>query len=262
MNTRTQPSFFISHGSPMMAVENSATSNFIAGLDKTIEKPDAIIVFSAHFDLRKDIVITSGLAPKTIHDFYGFPQELYDIKYPASGSPELAKKIANRFESYGLKPILSDEQGWDHGVWIPLILMYPDADIPVVQVSINSLLGAEVNYRYGEILSDFRDNNILIIGSGGISHNLREVFNPVPDKDRVTKVTAFTDWINNKLLQQDKNAMFHYLDEAPFTQFNHPSQDHFLPLMAAWGASNAAKGERIHQGMEFEILALDAFRFD
>ncbi len=261
MNTTKQPTFFISHGSPMMAIENSATSHFIADLDKTIERPDAIIVFSAHFDLQKDIVITSGRSPKTIHDFYGFPQELYDLEYPAPGNPELANRIAQRFEAHGLKPILSDEQGWDHGVWIPLRLMYPDADIPVVQVSINSALGAEVNYRYGEILSGFREENILIIGSGGISHNLREVFNPAPDKNRVQKVEMFTEWVHDKLASRDTDALFHYLEQAPHTLFNHPTQEHFLPIMAAWGASGAGTGERIHKDAEFEILALDAYRF-
>ncbi|RQW64755.1 DODA-type extradiol aromatic ring-opening family dioxygenase [Vibrio viridaestus] len=262
MSTVKQPTFFISHGSPMMAVENSATSHFIKDLANTIEKPKAIIVFSAHFDLRKGIVITSGSAPKTIHDFYGFPQELYDMEYSAPGDPELAKRIAQKFEAHGLKPMMSDEQGWDHGVWIPLSLMYPNADIPVVQVSINSLLGAEVNYRYGEMLADFRDENILIIGSGGVSHNLREVFNPVPDKNRVGKVEEFTGWIKEKLEQNDQSSLFNYMEQAPHVFFNHPSQEHFLPLMAAWGASNATPGKRIHKDSEYEILALDAYRFN
>jgi len=262
MSITKQPTFFLSHGSPMMAVENSPTSQFIKNLSNTIEKPKAIIVFSAHFDLQKDIVITSSQAPKTIHDFYGFPQELYDITYSASGEPQLAERIAKQFASHGLQPILSDEQGWDHGVWIPLKLMYPHADIPVVQISINSQLGAEVNYRYGEIISAFRDENILIIGSGGISHNLREVFNPVPDKNRHLKVDTFTDWIKEKIETRDTSAMFNYLTEAPYSQFNHPTQEHFLPLMAAWGASKGISGKQIHKEIEFDILALDSYQFD
>jgi 4,5-DOPA dioxygenase extradiol len=255
-----QPALFISHGSPMMAIEESKTSRFLQSLGKSLNKPKAIVMFSAHFDLTSDIVITSGENPKTIHDFYGFPAPLYDLQYPAPGLPELAKQIAKRFQDAGLEPKLDTQQGWDHGLWIPLRLMFPLADIPVVQVSINSLLGARHNYEYGKLLASLRDENILIIGSGNVSHNLREFFNPTPSSEK--RVKTFTSWVNNKLSLGQVSALLNYMDEGPDVLFNHPTQEHFLPLIAAMGASETGRGEVIHQDIERGILGMDAYRFE
>tara|TARA_R110001583_G_scaffold52393_2_gene162795 strand:+ start:3913 stop:4689 length:777 start_codon:yes stop_codon:yes gene_type:complete len=255
-----QPALFISHGSPMMAIEESKTSRFLQSLGKSLNRPKAIVMFSAHFDLTSDIVITSGETPKTIHDFYGFPAPLYDLQYPAPGSPELAKQIAKRFQDAGLEPKLDAQQGWDHGLWIPLRLMFPAADIAIVQVSINSALGASQNYRYGKLLASLRDENILIIGSGNVSHNLREFFNPSPGSEK--RVQAFTDWVNEQISIGQVASLLNYVDEAPDVPFNHPTQEHFLPLITALGASETVRGERIHQDLERGILAMDAYRFD
>lgn len=256
-----QPSLFVSHGSPMMAVEDSKTSAFLRRLGKQLTRPDAIVVFSAHFDLPDDIVITAGENPETIHDFYGFPEQLYTIHYTAPGSPRLAEDIAGRFMQAGLSPVLDKRRGWDHGVWIPLRLMFPEAIIPVVQISINSRLGAQRNFEYGQLLASLRDSNILIIGSGGISHNLREMFNPQPTPDRVAMVEAFTGWIDQKLGSADVPALLNYMDEAPFVRFNHPTQEHFLPLIAALGSSKNGSAKKIHQDTEYDILAMDAYLF-
>mgnify|MGYP001470702274 CR=1 FL=1 len=262
MNNEKQPVFFVSHGSPMMAVETSITSQFLQRLGKDFAPPKAIVVFSAHFDLNEDIVITSGKAPSTVHDFYGFPQALYQINYNAPGSPVLAEEIASRFKQAGYKPNLSAAQGWDHGVWIPLRLMYPEANIPVVQVSINSHLDPQTNYNYGALLASLRDEGVMIIGSGGVSHNLRELFNPNPTSNRVEKVQTFVSWVNHKLGAGDKQAMLNYLNEAPHVMFNHPTQEHFVPLIAVLGASDGDKAINIHTATENEVLALDAYKFN
>ncbi|HEY5715229.1 MAG TPA: class III extradiol ring-cleavage dioxygenase [Psychromonas sp.] len=261
MNTVKAPAFFISHGSPMMAVEKSKTSLFLQQLGLSLTRPKAIVVFSAHFDNARDIVISGGQSPNTIHDFYGFPDELYDIEYNAPGSPALADKIAVLFTQQGLNPVVDRERGWDHGVWIPLRLMYPDADIPVVAISINSGLGAKVNYQYGQILAPLREQGVMIIGSGGISHNLREVFSSAPSVNRVARVKTFTTWVKDKLAAADIKALINYQNEAPDVFFNHPTQEHFIPLFAALGSSDFTFAKQIHTDIEYEILAMDAYQF-
>jgi 4,5-DOPA dioxygenase extradiol len=256
-----QPTFFISHGSPMIGIEKSKTSDFLQQLGKEISRPNAIVVFSAHFDRPQGIVISSGLTPKTIHDFYGFPKALYDIKYNAPGSPLLAQKIMGLFQQAGIQPILDSEQGWDHGVWMPLKLMYPEADIPVVAISINSQLSAKEHYEYGQLLSELRKHNVLIIGSGGISHNLRELSNPNPSANRVVRMELFIAWVHDKLLTGDLKALLNYQDEAPDVSFNHPTVEHFLPLFVALGSGDLSVVKRIHHDIEFDLLALDAYRF-
>ncbi|MFT6987676.1 MAG: 4,5-DOPA dioxygenase extradiol [Psychromonas sp.] len=261
MSQIKQPAFFISHGSPMMAVEKSKTVTFLQQLGLSFAKPKAIIVFSAHFDLARDIVITRGSAPKTIHDFYGFPQPLYDIQYNAPGSPELADKIADLFTQHGFSPVLDSQQGWDHGVWIPLRLIYPEADIPVIEVSINSRLGAAINYQYGQILAPLRNEGVMIIGSGSITHNLKEVFNPSLEVNKKERVKNFTAWVNAKLSIGDLNALLNYQNEAPDLLFNHPTAEHFLPLLAALGSSDLRSAKRIHEDIEYDVLAMDAYQF-
>lgn len=260
-----QPTLFISHGSPMMASEISSTSIFLSQLGKELARPKAIVIFSAHFDLAADIVITSGQHPETIHDFYGFPKPFYDIQYKAPGAPLLAQEIASFFQKAGLKPILDSTQGWDHGVWIPLKLMYPKADIPIVQISINSQLGPQRNYLYGQLVSTLKDDNIMIIGSGGISHNLKELFNRKPTENRVAMVTSFTDWVHEKLINKDIDALLNYEKEAPFAHFNHPTKEHFLPLFAALGSSDLSSDltsvQRLHSDVEGDVLSLDTYLF-
>ncbi|MGI1998975.1 DODA-type extradiol aromatic ring-opening family dioxygenase [Shewanella frigidimarina] len=257
-----QPPLFISHGSPMMAVENSNTSRFLQRLGQQLPTPKAIVVFSAHLDVTDDVVITAGERPKTIHDFYGFPDELYQIRYPALGEPALAKKIADTFMSAGIKVNLSPTQGWDHGVWIPLRLMYPQANIPIVQISINTRVSAAENYRYGQLIAPLKHDNILIIGSGGVSHNLNETFRQPKTPNAVAMMNAFTHWVEDKLLNNDTKSLLNYLSLAPYAQFNHPTQEHFLPLIAVLGASETSSAKKIHQDVEFELLALDAYSFN
>lgn len=256
-----QPALFLSHGSPMLAIENSSTSIFLKKLGKTLLKPRAIVIFSAHLDLADEIIITAAENPGTIHDFGGFPAELYSLYYNAPGSPELAEDIAARFKQAGLNPVLDKQRGWDHGVWIPLLLMYPEADIPIVQISINSRAGASQNYAYGKLVAPVREKNILVIGSGGISHNLSELFRADPTPQRMNMIKAFTAWVNDKLMTGDINALLDYLEQAPHVLFNHPTQEHFVPFFAALGSGDIDNVTRIHQAIEHDVLAMDAYSF-
>ncbi|MBB1437786.1 dioxygenase [Shewanella sp. SG41-4] len=257
-----QKPLFISHGSPMMAVENSKTSRFLQQLGRQLPTPKAIVVFSAHLDVTDDVVITAGAQPQTVHDFYRFPDELYQIHYPAPGEPALAQQIANMFIHAGIKVNLDPTHGWDHGVWIPLRLMYPQANIPIVQISINTRVGAAQNYRYGQLLTSLKHDNILILGSGGISHNLGEVFRQPKTPNGVNMMNQFITWVEEKLLSNDTESLLNYLQLAPFAKFNHPTQEHFLPLIAVLGASDRGITQKIHQDVEYELLALDAYSFN
>ncbi|NGN99831.1 dioxygenase [Grimontia sp. S25] len=259
---KTQPVLFLSHGGPTLAVDNSDASRFMKSLGGTLNKPKAIVIFSGHLDSDDDVVITSGASPSVIYDFYGFPKPLYELTYPAPGAPDLAYKIADMVSASGYSAVLDEDLGWDHGVWIPLRLIYPDADIPVVQVSISSKQGAKMNYELGKMLAPLRKENVLLIGSGAITHNLREIFSRQKTPNGSAMAEAFTDWIAHKLENKDHEAVVNYLTDAPNARFNHPTDDHFLPLVAALGASGEDDAVRIHQSWQDDkLLAMDAYRF-
>lgn len=245
----------------MLALEKSKTSLFLKQLGNQFSRPKAIVVFSAHFDKPEDIIITSGKHPKTIHDFYGFPEPLYNMQYKAPGSPQLAKRIADLFNSQGIKAQLDSQQGWDHGLWIPLQLIYPAADIPVVEISINSRLGSKAHYQYGKVVSELREQQVMIIGSGGISHNLSEVFKPTATNQGTEKVQVFTHWVKDKLIHGDIASLLNYQNEAPQLRFNHPTQEHFMPIFAVLGSSDLQNIEQIHADIEYQVLAMDAYQF-
>lgn len=254
------PILFVSHGSPAMAIEESATRAFLSRLGNTIPTPKAIVVFSAHFDVADDVVVTSGDNPATIHDYFGFPEALYALNYPTLGAPKLAKKIVGLLNKDGIKSRLDAKRGLDHGAWIPMKLIFPKANIPIVQISINSQLGPTAHYRLGQCLSVLREQDVLIVGSGGISHNLRELFAHKPDPDRVKKVNLFTEWFYENLQTGNIKNLLNYVDEAPYPLFNHPTQEHLLPLFCILGsATDSETIKRIHQSVESEILALDAY---
>lgn len=262
MVNEKQPVIFLSHGGPTLAIDNSATAQFMKTLGDSFEKPTSIVIFSGHLDCDDEVVITSGVSPSVIYDFYGFPKPLYELTYPAPGNPELASKIADRISALGMNAILDDELGWDHGVWIPLRLIYPDADIPVVQVSISSKLGANINYELGKHLAELRDDGVLLIGSGAITHNLREIFSQNKTTHGPVMAAAFADWVAQQLENRDHRAVVNYLSEAPNARFSHPTDDHFLPLIVALGASGGDDAIRIYQGTEDDgLLVMDAYRF-
>ncbi|WP_019616103.1 DODA-type extradiol aromatic ring-opening family dioxygenase [Psychromonas ossibalaenae] len=262
-NSTLFPLLFVSHGSPAMAIEESAARKFLSKLGNTLPRPKAIVIFSAHFDVHDDVVVTSGENPATIHDYYGFPEALYALNYPAPGAPELAEKVVVLLSEGGIKSRLDAGQGWDHGVWIAMKLIFPKADIPIVQISINSQLGPEAHYRLGQCLRVLRGQDILIVGSGGISHNLRELFTKRPDPDRAKKVNLFTEWVCKNLQTSNIKSLLNYVDDAPYPLFNHPTPEHLLPLFCILGsAADNESIKRIHQSVESEVLALDAYLSD
>jgi 4,5-DOPA dioxygenase extradiol len=259
-----QPALFISHGSPMMAIEPSPARDFLAGLGAELARPEAILVVSAHFDLPA-LTITSTANPPTIHDFGGFPEILYQQRYPAPGAPALAQDIASMLTATGQNVIIDPDRGLDHGAWVPLMLLYPDADIPVLQISIDSRKSPDWHVRLGAVLAPLRDHNILIIGSGSMTHNLGAFFTgrPAIDARPPEWVSDFADWIDARLIEGDGAAVTNLTERAPFALRNHPTPDHILPLHVAMGAGGAPlHARRLHRSTTYGVLAMDAYAFD
>ncbi|WP_375738165.1 DODA-type extradiol aromatic ring-opening family dioxygenase [Pseudomonas boanensis] len=253
------PSLFISHGSPMLALEPGASGPALKQLTDALPRPRAILVVSAHWE--SDSLLLSGAAqPATWHDFHGFPQALYAVQYPAPGAPGLATTVAAQLNQAGLPASVDPERPFDHGTWVPLSLMYPDADIPVVQLSLPSRLGPAFLTRVGRALATLREQGILLIGSGSITHNLGELdWRAGPD---VISPWAreFRDWMVAHLKTDDEGALHDYRKLAPHAVRNHPSDEHLLPLYFARGAGS--RFEVVHSGFTLGALGMDIYRFD
>ncbi|MDR2306693.1 MAG: dioxygenase [Paucimonas sp.] len=248
------PSLFISHGSPMLALQPGASGPALAGLARALPRPKAIVVVSAHWESR-ELLVTANAQPRTWHDFGGFPPALYAVQYPAPGEPGLARRIAGLLGAQ-----LDEQRPFDHGAWVPLSLMYPAADIPVVQVSLPSQSGPALQLEVGAALATLRQEGILLIGSGSITHNLGELDWHAGADSIEPWALAFRDWVVERLQADDRAALLDYRQQAPYAVRNHPSDEHLLPLFFAMGA-----GERIgivHQGFTLGALGMDIYRFD
>ncbi|MDP2746833.1 class III extradiol ring-cleavage dioxygenase [Pseudomonas sp.] len=252
------PSLFISHGSPMLALQPGASGPTLARLASQLPKPRAIVVVSAHWESH-ELRVGSAAQPRTWHDFGGFPAELYQVQYPAPGNPTLAADILQLLAAANLPAQLDAERPLDHGVWVPLSLMYPQADIPVVQVSLPSQQGPALQRQVGKALASLRTQGVLLIGSGSITHNLGELdWHADPDVIEPW-AQAFRDWIVEKLTEQDHAALQDYRRQAPFAVRNHPSDEHLLPLFFAEGAGEQFKVE--HSGFTLGALGMDIYSF-
>lgn len=253
------PSLFISHGSPMLALEPGASGPALARLAAQLPRPRAIVVMSAHWETT-ELRVTSNPHPPTWHDFGGFPAALYAVQYPAPGDPQLAEQVRQRLNEAGLPTTLDAKRPFDHGAWVPLSLMYPAADIPVVQVSLPSQHGPAYQQQVGQALAALREEGVLLIGSGSITHNLRELDWRAGPESVEPWALAFRDWMIDKLAAGDTPALHDYRRQAPFAVRNHPSDEHLLPLYFARGAGERFATE--HQGFTLGALGMDIYRFD
>ncbi|MDF2119783.1 class III extradiol ring-cleavage dioxygenase [Roseiarcaceae bacterium H3SJ34-1] len=262
MSDQQMPTLFLSHGSPMTALHHSAARDFLESYAAELPRPKAILIASAHFESRQPFV-TADEKPEMIYDFGGFPQALFDMKYPAPGSPELAVRAATMLQGAGFEAHPVTGRGFDHGTWVPLKLMYPGADIPVVQLSVQTQKGAAHHLSLGEALRPLRDEGVLIVGSGSLTHNLYELSRRRSDLDApvLDWVKDFAEWIAEKIEAGDADAIADYKAKAPFAKENHPSEEHFLPLPFAMGAGGG-KGKRVHSSYDYGLLSMDAYRFD
>lgn len=252
------PSLYISHGSPMLALEPGESGPALKRLAAQLAKPKAIVLLSAHWE-STDLRVASHPAPETWHDFGGFPRALYAVQYPAPGDPALAARIVQLLATHGLPAQLDAKRPFDHGAWVPLSLMYPAADIPVVQVSLPSQMGPAGLNEVGQALASLRSEGILIIGSGSITHNLRELDWQAGPESVEPWAKAFRDWMIEKLAADDGAALHQYRQQAPFAAKNHPSDEHLLPLYFARGAGGPFS--IAHHGWTLGALGMDIYRF-
>jgi 4,5-DOPA dioxygenase extradiol len=252
------PSLFISHGSPMLALEPGASGPALARLAAELPRPKAIVLVSAHWE-SQELLVSGNPQPETWHDFGGFPAELFAVQYPAPGQPELAAQVVDLLKIDGLNARIDAKRPFDHGVWVPLSLMYPQADIPVVQVSLPSRQGPALQTRVGHALASLREQGVLLIGSGSITHNLRELDWHAGPESVEPWAKAFRDWVIDKLAADDEAALHDYRQQAPYAVRSHPSDEHLLPLYFA----RAAGGEFsiAHQGFTMGALGMDIYRF-
>jgi 4,5-DOPA dioxygenase extradiol len=257
------PSLFLSHGSPTLVIDDVPAAAFLRELGGTLGKPRAIVVASAHHIAAGGVSISAAERPETIHDFGGFPDALYRIRYPAPGAPTVARRAASLLADAGIPADDGNARGMDHGAWVPLSLMYPDADVPVVSLSLVTPLAPERHLAIGRALAPLRDEGVLVIGSGSFTHNLRRL-RWVPNDDAAPEwVTSFADWLAGRLLEGDFTATLDYERKHPTARENHPTPEHLTPLFLAMGAGGAdAKARRLHTSTTFSALRMDAFAFD
>jgi 4,5-DOPA dioxygenase extradiol len=262
-STSRLPALFVSHGAPNLVLQSSAARDFLAGLSGSIPKPKAIVSVSAHFAASRPTVVADP-APGMIYDFGGFEPELYEMVYPAPGDPALAADVARRLADAGFAPAVLPKRGYDHGTWVPLKLAFPEADVPVVQLSVEPRRDPRHHYELGRALAGLGDEGVLVFASGSLTHNLHEVFGlggmKALDAPSPAWVSDFADWIAEKVAADDVEALLDYRRRAPNAARNHPTDEHLLPLFVALGAGGG-NGIRIHDSRNYAVLAMDGYRF-
>lgn len=258
----TLPSIFVSHGAPTLPLEDVPARDFLRRLAGNLPRPDAILVASAHWETPAPTVSLSEM-PATIHDFYGFPRELYEMRYAPPGAPGAAVRALELLGSAGFRAQTDAIRGLDHGAWVPLLLAWPEANIPVAQISIQPQLGPSHHIAVGRALAPLRREGVLVLGSGGAVHNLRALDWRAGAGDGTGWAKEFDDWLEAALASGDDTALCEYRDRAPSAVMAHPRDEHLLPVFVAYGAGGeGAKGRRIHASFTHGTLSLAAYAFE
>lgn len=251
------PAIFVSHGAPTLPFDDVPARDFLRGLGAQLERPRAVLAVSAHWDTKAPAT-NAVTANDTIHDFYGFPRPLYELRYGAPGDALLAREVGALLSGFGAQT--DTMRGLDHGAWVPMMLMYPGADIPVVQLSVQSGHGAGHHLALGRALAGLRQDNVLVLGSGGFVHNLRQIAPPGTPEAQWSK--DFAGWMHEKLMAGDEAALADYRARAPHAAMAHPTDEHLMPLFVAYGAGGEnTKATRLHSSATFGSLRMDAYSF-
>jgi len=258
------PSFFIAHGAPLIAIENNAYTQFLHQLGQTLPKPKAVVLFSAHWEA--SIQQVSNVEEyRTIYDFGGFPDALYQIQYPAKGHADITREIQELLENQGISYEVEQARGLDHGAWVVLRLLYPDADIPVIAMSVNPQLTPEEQYKIGKALATLREKDVLIIGSGGTVHNLRALnWEKDSSGDIDEWALDFDEWLARHLKNWDLASLFQYASLAPTASLAVPphGNEHFVPIFYAMGAADGQqKAELVHRSYRYGNLSHSVWQF-
>lgn len=251
------PVLFISHGAPNLLLRNTPHGAFLQDLGQSLPRPESVIVLSAHWYADK-LLVGGAPHPSTIHDFAGFPQTLNERKYAVAGNPELARQICTHLIETGIRAEFEPSRGLDHGVWTALSLMYPDADVSVVPVAMPFRWAPSTLMRLGRVLGELRDDKTMIIASGGLVHNLRQLGRP--DQPPEEWASAFAGWMLRALGEDRRDDADRYRALAPYADVAHPTEDHLLPLFVAWGAAGGG-GEPLYEGFDYGNLGMHAVAF-
>ncbi len=261
MSTPSLPALFVSHGAPLFAVEHGETGPALRCWAETLATPRGIVIMSPHWMARTPAVMTNP-APATWHDFGGFPAELYQLQYPAPGSPELGQQVLDLLQAAGIAAQADAERPLDHGAWVALMHLFPQSNIPVVQVALPVRWGPAEVFKLGQALQSLRERGVLVVGSGSMTHNLAEFFGG--EREPAPYVLEFSRWVESAIQRGDKTALLNYRELAPHAQRAHPSEDHFLPIFfalgaAGWGEDEAVKPDYISREVMYGMLSMDAF---
>lgn len=255
----TLPSLFISHGSPMFALDPGELGPKLTALGRRLPRPRAVLVMSPH-SLARTLTLTSGEHLDTIHDFGGFPPALYQVRYDAPGAPEVAAEVAEQLRQFGLAVQEDTAAGRDHGGWVPMMHLYPKADVPVIQLTQPASPSPLVHLELGRALSSLRDKGVLIVGSGSLTHNLYDM-GVGPSGGAYAR--NFAEWVGRTLAAGDLESLLNYRTISPDARRAHPTDEHFLPLFFAVGAAGNdwTRVQRIAGGITNDVLSMDSFVF-
>lgn len=256
----TAPVFFISHGAPTFALEPGRLGARLTALGKELREVKAILVVSPHWQT-SGVKVMANKSPATLHDFGGFPRALYDLQYPARGHLQFAVEARQLLAGAGFEVGFDDERGLDHGAWVPLMHLLPDADVPVFQVSMPHTLDAAGALRLGRALAPLRQRGVLIIGSGSMTHNLYEIRPSATDEAAYAR--EFTTWVRAAVLAGDAEKLVDYRRQAPHAERAHPTEEHFLPLLVAIGAGNGASTVQVIEGeITYGVLSMESYAWE
>ncbi|MHB0994708.1 MAG: 4,5-DOPA dioxygenase extradiol [Sulfurovum sp. 16-42-52] len=250
-NQKRAPAFFIGHGSPMNAIEDNAFTDSLKVLGQSLEKPKAILVVSAHWQSPYDAISVHDEGEALMYDMYGFPDALYNVKYPAPNARLLTPDVQELLTSLKV-----EERSLDHGAWSVLVHLFPHADIPVMQLAINSNLTMQEHFEMGRKIRRLRERGVMIIGSGNITHNLRDI-RAETNAPVVPWAQEFDDFVENAILQQDYDALIHFKDIQRYAQDAHPTTEHYIPLLYVAGSTyKDDKSQFVYEGFEHGSLSM------
>lgn len=255
----SRPALFVSHGAPDLALSDAPARRFLEALGPRLGRPNAIVIASAHDEASGGPVVRAPSRFRTWHDFGNFDRRLFAMRYEPAGAAAVGDEAVRLLAGAGLAPVAGSSDLLDHGAWVPLSLLFPAADVPLVTVSIDPARDSRWHERIGAALSPLRLRNVLLIGSGSISHNLRAVFAARPGDDRLW-VEGFTSWLEDAIRTGNRERLLAAMAEAPDAARNHPTDEHLLPLFFAAGAGGA-RGAQLHHSFDRELLAMDAYAF-
>lgn len=254
-----QPTLFVSHGAPTFALEPGVAGQLLTQLGESLDRPRAVLVVSPHWTTR-NVAVATGARPQTIHDFGGFPEALYKLRYPAAGHPELAKAAGDLLAAAGWTVTRDPQFGLDHGAWVPLMHLYPAADVPVFQVSMPASLDPLSAWRLGADLAPLAEQGVLIVGSGSLTHNLYEFRGGRTETEPY--VDEFVDWMREAVVAHDAERLVNAMTRAPHATRAHPTLDHFLPLLVAAGAADPdGLVTVLRGGVLYGMLSMESYLF-